>query len=504
MDLAKIVHGMEEQQPLAPAPQATTNPAPSNLASPQAPIAAANTNIPVTDACNAMHSPTQDDTNHELPPDSLSSLQPPPPSACPDSGIFTDLIDASSADNIPAENGNSDAEISEVKQALRTAVSLYESLEDGQKTLIRHDLDVQQQLRQMGFDPNSKGFLGHGSPQKRKHSTHGLTRSENGSEATDLPTKMRSRQASSRDSSGTLEKIPSQNSITRDRRITISIEDLRIVCQSPNKGKATSLEQSAINFCERIANLDFCIAIEKFAKKSSSHPRNYASSLKNPPFARDKSINHVFERNEAIKELIEKLGLYGGSIKRPPCFYRTWDLLSLADLIAPDYDAYCEDEQNKKAKPLNFEWWSHRRWWKVWNTTCEQNGWPAIDALFGGERAKDMQEGMYWREWCRSLSDNQSDIHHRGALLLLLAASRVRLKDDTFSLAEEYITETFPWVKEIAKIVDSWAFQLYATGIDKEQRRELKGDLRSFGKQTAGDALEEELSSTSDEAEDFV
>jgi hypothetical protein len=45
---------------------------------------------------------------------------------------------------------------------------------------------------------------------------------------------------------------------------------------------------------------------------------------------------------------LEKFFAYDGTRYPPPSFYQIWNLLSFADLVAPDWKKYLKNNKNKK------------------------------------------------------------------------------------------------------------------------------------------------------------
>jgi hypothetical protein len=96
-----------------------------------------------------------------------------------------------------------------------------------------------------------------------------------------------------------------------------------------------------------------------------------------------------------------------------------------------------------------------------------------------------LKGGWYWQKWCKSVSDNQSSIYHRGVLLLFLAAAvSENLKDGQLELqlnrAQTYIPEAHRWISEYAQSLNPLALRMYQSGLDEQDLQQLEGSLRKI------------------------
>jgi hypothetical protein len=170
-----------------------------------------------------------------------------------------------------------------------------------------------------------------------------------------------------------------------------------------------------------------------------------------------------------------------------------WDNLTLVELVEPDWKDYCS-ETNKANVPF-VRWASNAGggWQKTWNSKVRDDDMPRMkeEATLAWEHK--LKRGWYWQKWCKSVSDNQSGINHRGVLLLFLAAAvSEKLKDGQLerqlNRAQTYIPEAHHWISEYAEILNPIALRMYQNGLDEQDLQQLEGSLRKIKGEMGWDA----------------
>jgi hypothetical protein len=274
-------------------------------------------------------------------------------------------------------------------------------------------------------------------------------------------------------------------------------------------GGLSKHEKVALEVCESMINFDLLIKIPKDVEDMNTEISEYQSKLigqGEDRFDLDGCIIDGYNADAAIGKLLEKFFAYGGTRDPPPSFYQIWDLLSFADLVAPDWKEYLKNNKNKKDIYEDFLWWT-KDWPTLWNKKCGRKELKIDVELFQENRAKYLQDGWKWWEWCKSLSNGKTCINHRGILLLLMAAKSATnydtkvLDNRAFDLALEYITRAVLGVQEVAKILNPWALRLYTDMLGPGWLEELEDDFCGVSPTVSGYASKEESDSTMAEAE---
>jgi hypothetical protein len=490
-----------------------TKPTPAEAPSQASIIVSIQTGDPmITTACNAgpdasmpdiadgAQDPTQDHRASEWLFVSPGPPPPPPISPSPNPQAATHLRHESP--NMSTENKSQDGRKHQISEEtgyiilglIRLAASVYHGLDHAEKVLLAEERPyLRKEMRELA-NAMTPMVLGGSSSRSRKRKSDDLVfqPAENGFES--LPPKRSFIKGRSNRS------IASPASDSESEGTKIEFEEFQELCY-PERGGNTkpmpyATENAAFKFCNKIARADFCTKVVEFAKdESQSTWNNTPTSVANGLTTRD---DHI--RKKAIKQLMESIHEYEGSEEQPPPFYKIWDNLTLADLVAPDWETYCKRNEKNGKSSHNFVWWAWKVWLGEWEKICDQNRWSKISRFFADKRAVNMREGWYWRQWCRSLLDNKSDIDHRGALLLLSAVSvSEELNDQQLELAKTYIPKRLTWVTKAAKMLSPFALRMYQSGLNNQQELDsLKESLR--GIQTDPGCFAEAASEATDES----
>jgi len=496
MNLKDIVDGMPERQTQALAPQATPNTTAPNLTSSQAPTAPSRIDAPTQDAADAAQDRTHD---HKMRESSFEDLTTPQTSSVPQSPDSQTLT--ASRKEFLQQNplqGNESSLISHDKIAsaiehIQEAISAASELSSNETGfLVEQNLDLVQQVSSLASVLKSvrRSLC---SPKKRKFSDPDFVPSEDGSELPPgFPTKT-SKKGNFRGGSKNSGFSASQSSNSGDKDKAKGFAYFRKLCGLEEEGKAAALDiaidETAFALYTAIRDDDFCINVRKYAEENARSRKNNMPDL----VARGVSISNKNDRRTATMELVRNIQAYQCSEEYLPVFYEMWDNLTLVELVEPYWEDYCS-ETNKTNVPF-VRWASNAGggWQKTWNSKVREDNMPRMkeEATLAWEHK--LKRGWYWQKWCKSVSDNQSSIYHRGVLLLFLAAAvSENLKDGQLELqlsrAQTYIPETHRWISKYARILNPIALRMYQNGLDEQDLQELEGSLRKVKREMGWDA----------------
>jgi hypothetical protein len=489
MNLKDIVDGMPERQTQGLAPQATApNPTPS-----QAPAAPARIDAPTQGAADAAQDRTHD---HKMWESSFGDLTTPQTSSVPqspDSQTLTSSRKEFLRNHTPQENESSPISHDKIASAIehiQEAISAASELSANETGfLVEQNLDLVQRVSSLaGALKSVRRSLC--SPKKRKSSDPDFVPSEDGSELPPgSPTKT-SKKGNFRGGSGF---SASQNSNSGDKGTTKGFGYFRKLCGLEEEEKAAALDiaidKTAFALYTAIRGDDFCTNVRKYADENARSRKNNMPDL----VARGVSIDNKNDRRTATKELVRNIQAYQCSEEYLPVFYEMWDNLTLVELVEPYWKDYCS-ETNKANVPF-VRWASNAGggWQKTWNSKVRDDDMPRMkeEATLAWEHK--LKRGWYWQKWCKSVSDNQSSINHRGVLLLFLAAAvSEKLKDGQLerqlNRAQIYIPEAHHWISEYAEILNPIALRMYQNGLDEQDLQQLEGSLRKIKGEMGWDA----------------
>jgi hypothetical protein len=456
--------------------------------------------------------------------DTIESLSPPMdqiPSSCQTSTHLPKddnrSLQVSSRTNMPRKQETTptlDENMEVIKNSIQQATLIFHILSNNEKSLLLEAYpDLRTQVGDLGAVMESlfHGNSGSGTHQHVPSETSDYNPSETGHHSpTRSPIKTKSKKSKAQQVHGHSRLRTSQNSNSEELDMegkTLSFEEfLKIchpdvamsLCDPENHGKpiskpATHL-QAAWLFCNGIIQPNLCAKLLKFANKISQSNKNEISTSAADGLSESKSSaepvtsQEEHDRIKAIKNFMDNFQEYETRGNERSLYIKIWDKVSLADLIELDWEAYLRRDTKGTRNHVR---WAYDIWTKDWTRTVRKNKWSKMENVVAQSWAEKLVEGRYWRQWCSFLSGG-SDVHHRGALLLLLVGilePEDKLNEPALKLARLYIQNTLPWVHELVAILNPWALRMYQDALEKQELEEFENSLCEFKRETSKDGL---------------
>jgi hypothetical protein len=397
----------------------------------------------------------------------------------------------------------SDEKLDIINENILLAVKKFHDLPDNKKALLigKHP-DLPEQVQQLLVAMDNSRFTTntneHGRSKTSEFSLSGAEDNSNSSASVKTePKKLSIRQLPGHSQLPGTQNLNSEDVGKDGTTITSKIPE-RYTYDLDLQMSLDDSESATLAFCNQLVQADLCTKLRNFADEISQLRWNNSLAFLAPDgLSQSIKGNENNDRITTINNLMDNIQKYELPKDKLRLFIKIWDIVSLADLVEPYWTKHCKRNKVRHKTPGAYENWAHYIWTKDWTKTLRRNNLPKMDEVVAIEWAKKMVEGRYWQHWCNTLSGG-SDIKHLGALLLILVAVETKmeqdnrmappeqifkakeLKGEALGWAETYLSTAQPRIREIAKVLNHWALQLYQKGLDKQEVEDFETSQRKI------------------------